>query len=259
MNVLAHQRNGQGEPLVVVHGLFGSASNWRNAALKWADKFAVWAVDLRNHGNSMHRQGMNYTQQAEDLLAWMDCNGLDTVNLLGHSMGGKVVMEFALRYPSRVNKLIVVDIAPLEYQPSHNEIIAALIALKQQEPWAERRLADRFLTEHLGSESVQTRLFLLTNLRRTDDGLRLRVGLEEIAEGYAEILAAPPAVTAGATFTKPTLVLRGTKSDYVPDSSLATFKTNFPAYELISLDGGHWLHAEQTEAFVAAVTAFLNN
>lgn len=257
--ILAHQRNGQGEPLVMVHGLFGSASNWRNVALKLADDFAVWSVDLRNHGSSFHRQGMSYTQQAADLLAWLDYQGIEKASFLGHSMGGKVVMEFALNYPSRVNKLLVADIAPIAYQPSHNEIIASLEKLKEQEPWRERRDADRFLTEELGSETIQTRLFLLTNLRRTEDGLRLRVGIEEIAKGYPEILAAPPAVEAGETFAGPCLVIRGTQSDYVPDSSLDAFKTSFPNYELADIDGGHWLHAEQTDAFTAAVKSYLQS
>lgn len=255
--ILAHQRNGQGEALVVVHGLFGSASNWRNVALSLADDFAVWAVDLRNHGSSFHRQGMSYTQQAEDLLTWLDYQGIEKASFLGHSMGGKVVMEFALNYPNRVNKLLIADIAPIAYEASHNEIIASLEKLKAQEPWRERRDADRFLTEELGSETVQTRLFLLTNLRRTGEGLKLRVGLEEIAQGYPEILAAPPAIEAGKSFAGPCLVIRGTKSDYVPDSSLAAFKASFPSYELADLDGGHWLHAEQTEAFTAAVKNFL--
>jgi len=257
MSILAHQRNGQGQPLVVVHGLFGSASNWRNVALKWENDFAVWGVDLRNHGKSFHRQGMSYAQQADDLLNWLDNTGLDKVSLLGHSMGGKVVMEFALRYPSRVEKLIIVDIAPIRYQPSHNEIIASLIALKAQEPWHDRRQADSLLNEYLGEEAIQTRLFLLTNLRRTSDGLRLRVGIEEIKEDYASILDVPESITAGKTFTGPTLVIRGTRSDYVPDDSLPVFKQAFPEFKLVDLDGGHWLHAEQTDAFAAAVSDFI--
>lgn len=257
MSFLAHQRNGQGQPLVVVHGLFGSASNWRNVALKWENDFAVWGVDLRNHGNSFHRQGMSYQQQAEDLLSWLDNAGLDKVCLLGHSMGGKVAMEFALRYPSRVEKLIIADIAPVEYEPSHKEIIASLIELKAKEPWHDRRQADQLLNEFLGEDAIQTRLFLLTNLRRTSDGLRLRVGIEEIADDYASILKVPPAVLEGKIFTGPTLAIRGIHSDYVPDSALPVFKQFFPAVEVVGLDGGHWLHAEQTEAFAAAVSDFI--
>lgn len=257
MSILAHQRNGQGQPLVVVHGLFGSASNWRNVALKWESDFAIWGVDLRNHGNSFHRQGMSYAQQAEDLLSWLDNAGLDKVCLLGHSMGGKVVMEFALRYPSRVEKLIIVDIAPIKYAASHKEIIASLIDLKAKEPWHDRRQADQLLNEHLGEEAIQTRLFLLTNLRRTADGLRLRLGIEEIDDGYTSILGAPESIEAGKTFAGPTLVIRGTHSDYVPDTALPIFKQAFPEFELVDLEGGHWLHAEQTDAFAAAVSHFI--
>lgn len=258
MSILAHQRNGQGKPLVVVHGLFGSASNWRNVALKWEQHFAVWGVDLRNHGSSFHRHGMSYGQQADDLLCWLDNVGLDKVCLLGHSMGGKLVMEFALRYPSRVEKLIIVDIAPIKYEPSHNEIIASLIDLKAKEPWHDRRQADQLLNAFLGEDAIQTRLFLLTNLRRTADGLRLRVGIEEIEDDYASILDVPESITAGKSFAGPTLVIRGTRSDYVPDNTLPIFKEVFPEFKLVDLDGGHWLHAEQTDAFAAAVMSFLS-
>lgn len=257
MSFLAHQRNGEGRPLVVVHGLFGSASNWRNVALTLEESCSVWSVDLRNHGNSFHRQGMSYAQQANDLLNWLDSQNLDKVCLLGHSMGGKVVMEFALRYPSRVEKLIVVDIAPMQYDASHHEIIASLVALKAKEPWKDRRQADQLLTEFLGEEAIQTRLFLLTNLRRTADGLRLRVGIEAIEEDYTSILAAPESVVAGKTFAGPTLAIRGIHSDYVPDAALPAFKQVFSALQLVDLEGGHWLHAEQVDAFTAAVSDFI--
>lgn len=254
-SLLAHQRYGQGEPLVVMHGLFGSADNWRGLARRWSDEFAVWCLDLRNHGRSFHSLGMNYSQQAEDLLYWMDSEDLEKVSLLGHSMGGKVAMEFALRYPGRVNKLLVADIAPVRYEHTHAAIIDGLRALHEAEPWHERRDADKFLADFVSD--VQTRLFLLTNLVRTEDGLRLRVAIEEIARDYQSIIDAPPAISEDRSFSGPTLVLRGQRSDYVTDELLEEFKRGFPNMELAELDAGHWLHAEQAEAFGHLVSDFL--
>lgn len=257
MKTLAHQRNGQGEALIVVHGLFGSASNWRNVALQLADDFAIWALDLRNHGSSFHKNGMSYPEQARDILAWMDEQGIEKASFLGHSMGGKVVMEFALNYPARVNKLLIADIAPIAYEPSHDAIIESLKKLRKKQPWRERRDADKYLTKKLGSETIQTRLFLLTNLRRTSDGLKLRIPIKKIARGYEDIIAAPPAIEAGKVFNGPCLVIRGTQSDYVPDSSLEVFNKHFPANQVCNIEGGHWLHAEQTNEFAQAVKDFL--
>lgn len=255
MTSLAHQRYGQGQPLVVLHGLFGSADNWRGLARRWSDDFGVWCLDLRNHGRSFHALRMDYTQQAEDLLYWMDGEGLDQVNLLGHSMGGKVAMEFALRYPDRVAKLILADIAPVGYDHSHSQIIEGLLALHAKEPWHERREADRLLAEYV--DDVQIRLFLLTNLIRTEDGLRLRVGIEEIRRDYAAIIDAPPAMAEEKTFVGPCLAIRGRQSDYVADELLPEFKRGFPQLQLQELDAGHWLHAEQADAFSDLVSDFI--
>jgi len=257
MTSLAHQRYGQGQPLVVLHGLFGSADNWRGLARSWSDEFGVWCLDLRNHGRSFHALSMNYTQQAEDLRYWMDNEYLDQVSLLGHSMGGKVAMEFALRHPDRVDKLILADIAPVRYEHTHSAIIDGLRALHAQEPWHERREADHLLADYV--DEVQIRLFLLTNLIRTEDGLRLRVGIEEIARDYQSIIDAPPAMAEGKQFTGSCLAIRGSQSDYVTDDLLDEFKRGFPQLELAELDAGHWLHAEQAEGFRRLVSDFLHN
>ncbi len=256
-SLLAHQRFGQGKPLVVMHGLFGSADNWRGLARRWSDELGVWCLDLRNHGRSFHALGMNYSQQAEDLLYWLDSEDLDQVSLLGHSMGGKVAMEFALRYPSRVDKLVLADIAPVRYEHTHSEIIAGLRELFAREPWHERREADHLLADYV--DDVQTRLFLLTNLIRTEDGLRLRVAVEEIARDYQSIIDAPPAMAEGRVFSGPCLAIRGTRSDYVEDALLDEFKRGFPNLQLADLDAGHWLHAEQADAFGQLVSDFIQS
>lgn len=255
MSCLAYQRYGQGEPLVVLHGLFGSADNWRGLARRWSETFGVWCVDLRNHGRSFHALGMNYTLQAEDVLYWMDSLDLERVTLLGHSMGGKLAMEFALRYPSRVQRLILADIAPIGYQHTHEQILKGLRQLHQQAPWHERRLADQCLAEFVSD--VQTRLFLLTNLIRSEEGLVLRLGLEEISRDYAAIIAAPPAIDEGLSFSGPTLALRGTRSDYVLEAHMNTFRQGFPQVQVVDLEAGHWVHAEQPEHFYQQVQHFM--
>ncbi len=255
MSVLAHQRYGQGQPLVVTHGLFGSADNWRSQARIWSDHLAVWCLDLRNHGRSFHSMGMSYTAQAEDILRWMDQEDIEKASFLGHSMGGKAVMELAQRCPSRVERLILADIAPLSYAHSHQSVLAGLRALHQEEPWHERRLADQRLADFV--DDVQTRLFLLTNLIKTEDGLRLRLGIEEIDRDYSAIIDAPPAVKEGGVFDGPTLAIRGTQSDYVPDECLPAFRQAFPALSVVDLQAGHWLHADQAAAFAQAVLDFM--
>ena len=257
MTSLAHQRYGQGQPLVVLHGLFGSADNWRGLARHWSDEFGVWCLDLRNHGRSFHALSMNYTQQAEDLRYWLDSEDLEKVSLLGHSMGGKVAMEFALRHPDRVDKLILADIAPVRYEHTHSAIIEGLRALHAQEPWHERREADHLLADYV--DEVQIRLFLLTNLVRTEDGLRLRVGIEEIARDYQSIIDAPPAMAESKQFSGPCLAIRGSQSDYVTDDLLDEFKRGFPKLKLAELEAGHWLHAEQAEDFRRLVSDFIND
>lgn len=258
MSILVHQRYGQGEPLVVLHGLFGSADNWRTLARQWSEERSVWCLDLRNHGRSFHSSGMSYTAQAEDVLRWMDHVDLERVSLLGHSMGGKVSMELALRYPGRIKKLILADIAPVSYPDhSHASILQGLRALQDNEPWHERRQADQLLAQYV--DDVQTRLFLLTNLVRGEQGLGLRIGLKAIEDDYPLIIGAPPAAEAGRVFEGPALSLRGTRSDYVTDEQLPLFRQTFPQLQVIDLDAGHWLHAEQAPAFGRAVTDFLKD
>ncbi|MCE8001997.1 alpha/beta fold hydrolase [Billgrantia ethanolica] len=244
---------GEGTPLIVVHGLLGSADNWRSHVKQWQEQRRVVAVDLRNHGRSPHAEGMSYGEMAEDLLALMDRLGIDRAHLLGHSMGGKVVISVARMAPQRVASLIVADIAPQEYGHGHDAVFAGLRNLQRGRP-ENRREADALLAEHV--EERATRLFLATNLERDADGmLALRVGLDQIEAGYEEIMQAPAGEGA---FDGPVLVLRGGRSHYVPDSALPALREVLPTAEVMTLqDAGHWLHAEQPEAFQAKVNDFL--
>ncbi|MDI5984835.1 alpha/beta fold hydrolase [Halomonas sp. M4R5S39] len=243
---------GVGIPLVVVHGLFGSADNWRSHVKAWQEGRRVIAVDLRNHGRSPHASGMGYEAMAADLLALLDRLGIERVHLLGHSMGGKVAISLARLAPRRVASLIVADIAPRAYGHDHDTVFAALRRVAEGRP-ANRREADELLAEHVEERAV--RLFLATNLERAEEGgLRLRLGLDEIQQDYEAIMGAPAGEGA---FTGPTLVLRGAHSYYVTDAMLPELREVLPEARLVTLDAGHWLHAERPEAFRQAVDDFL--
>ncbi|EWH01227.1 alpha/beta hydrolase [Halomonas sp. BC04] len=191
---------------------------------------------------------------AQDLLALMDRLGIERAHLLGHSMGGKVVITLARLAPERVASLIVADIAPQAYGHGHSAVFAGLRRLEEGKP-GNRREADEMLAEHV--EERATRLFLATNLQRGETGgLELRIGLDEIEAGYDEIMQAPAGQGA---YDGPTLVLRGGNSHYVTDDMLPALRGVLPRAEIRTLEGaGHWLHAEQPEAFQAAVSEFLD-
>ncbi|MDR9440064.1 MAG: alpha/beta fold hydrolase, partial [Halomonas sp.] len=226
--------------------------NWRSHLKQWQRRHRVIAVDLRNHGRSPHVAGMGYAAMAEDLLALLDRLGVAKAHLLGHSMGGKVVISLARLAPSRVASLIVADIAPLAYGHDHDNVFAALRRVEAGAP-SNRREADVLLAEHVEESAV--RLFLATNLERDDQGiLRLRIGLDAIQDDYETIMGEP---AGEGTFDGPTLVLRGARSRYVTDAMLPALREVLPRAEIETLDAGHWLHAEQPTAFQAAVNAFL--
>lgn len=245
---------GEDTPLIVVHGLLGSADNWRSHVKQWQARWRVVAVDLRNHGRSPHAEGMSYREMTEDLLAVLDRLQIEKAHLLGHSMGGKVVISLARLAPERVASLIVADIAPQAYGHGHDAVFAGLRNLERGKP-DNRREADALLAEHV--EDRATRLFLATNLERSEDGgLALRLGLDQIEAGYPDIMQAPAGEGA---FQGPSLVLRGARSPYVPDSALPQVRRVLPNARLETLEAGHWLHAEQPEAFQAAVNGFLDS
>lgn len=244
---------GEGVPLVVIHGLFGSADNWRSHLKAWETRRRVIALDLRNHGRSPHAEGMGYDAMAADVLAVLDRLDVPQAHLLGHSMGGKVAISLARLVPQRVASLIVADIAPVAYGHDHDSVFAALRRVEAGQP-ANRREADALLAEHVAERPV--RLFLATNLVRGEaGGLVLRLGLDEIQGDYQSIMGAPAGQGA---YPGPALVVRGARSPYVADEYLPALRDVLPEAELVTLEAGHWLHAERPEAFRAEVDAFLD-
>lgn len=245
LNTVIHGVTGASSPLLIAHGLFGSARNWGAIAKRLADRGEVTAVDMRNHGLSDWKDSQTYFDMAEDLAACLTRPS----DVLGHSMGGKSAMVAALKYPEKLNKLIVADIAPVAYQHSQRHLIEAMRAvdLAQVET---RRDAD----EQLDIAEDTVRAFLLQSLDVKEKKWRLNLDVLDAEMdgiiGFPE-LDLPP-------FEGPTLFLSGADSDYVKPEHRDKIKSLFPKARFAKIPkAGHWLHAENPRAFEASVRAFL--
>ncbi len=244
---LAIRDAGQGSPVVLLHGLFGSARNLGGLARALAPAHRVVSMDLRNHGDSPHAAGMGYDTMAEDVADTMQAAGLERAAILGHSMGGKVAMRLALSAPQRVSRLVVADIAPVAY-PSHFGGFAR--AMAAMPATLSRSAADAMLAPDVPDPAIRS--FLLHNFR-PGEGWRI---------GLAEIVAALPRIenwdALGERYDGPTLFVTGAQSDYVTPEHRPAILRLFPTAKFVAIEGaGHWLHAEQPAAFNAAVAAFL--
>jgi pimeloyl-ACP methyl ester carboxylesterase len=250
---LHFQRYGQGAPLIILHGLFGSLENWHSMSQKLAADFHVFAVDQRNHGHSPHAAEMSYKAMSEDLKELMTAQHLSTVNLLGHSMGGKTAMFFALNYPDLVEKLIVVDMAPRAYPPQHLEILKALLSLDLS-AFKNRTEMESQLASSIPDLAV--RQFLLKNVKRdATGGFYWQMNLAAIERNYHRL---NEAISDQRSFNKPAMFIRGERSDYVRDEDLASIRKPFPRTECCDIAGaGHWLHVDAPEAFLRNVREFL--
>lgn len=244
---------GDGRPLIILHGLFGSSNNWRTLAEKLGERFRVFVVDQRNHGNSPHSEEFSFPAMAEDLRLFMEEHGLARASVLGHSMGGKTAMEFALRHPGMVEKLVVVDIAPHAYPPDHDEILDAMAELDLAS-YSSRASIEEALARRL--PDVRVRQFILTNLKRFAGGrYAWKINLDVVRRKYGEITKAQ---TSDIPFRGPALFLRGELSRYVREEDLSDIRRLFPAAGLRTIAGaGHWVHADKPGDFLRLVIDFL--
>jgi esterase len=250
---LGPQNSAQAQPLVLLHGLFGSSDNWGTIAKHFSQHYRVISVDLRNHGRSPHSDANTYTDMANDLLELCETLGLDRIHLLGHSMGGKVAMQFATQYPDKVEKLLVVDMAPRKYADAHTHLIDAMLSVDLS-AMQSRSDVDKALSSKIPEAMV--RQFLLMNLVKSDSNSQLawRINLPTLKANYPKLIEA---VCEHAHFEKPCLFIRGKNSDYVLDSDIAQIKTHFTQARFVTITAGHWIHAEQPQAFIQAVESFL--
>lgn len=248
---LHYQTLGQGQPLILLHGLFGAGSNWGMVAKHFAQHYQVISVDLRNHGSSPHSTSQSYANMADDLLELCDTLSLQDIHLLGHSLGGKVAMHFAVQHPDRINKLIVVDMATRAYADAHMHLIDAMLDIDPS-TMQSRHEADKILSNRIPQTAV--RQFLLMNLIKSDSGLAWRINLSALKTNYPNL---QQAVCENAHYEKPCLFIRGEQSDYVQDADIAQIKTSFIQAQFASLPTGHWVHAENPQAFIEVVGSFL--
>jgi esterase len=243
-----------GSPVVVMHGLFGSGRNWMTAARRLSGEHRVFAFDLRNHGSSPHTDSMSYPEMAADVRETIESLGVGPVALVGHSMGGKTAMLTALEYAEVVERLIVVDAAPVAYPPAFVEYAQAMrtadLSSVQRRADVDAQLADAV-------QSPGTRAFLLQNLILDAQGARWRPNLPVI-EASLPAISGWPAEAAGLTYEGPTLFIYGGKSEYVQQDHRATIASYFPQVQYAEVpEAGHWVHAERLDDFLAVLTPFL--
>ncbi len=263
---LNYKSFGQGDPVIILHGLFGTLDNWQTIARQLAESYSVFILDQRNHGRSPHSDTHDYRAMAEDLRQFMESHWMyDGAHVIGHSMGGKTAMQFALTHPDLVKKLVVVDIAPKAYPGGHFEIFEALQAM-DLDNIADRKEAEAFLAERIAEEDV--RQFLMKNLTRKNPpsggqgggGFEFKMNLPVLWKHYPDILAAVDGLPPwGEPFEGPTLFIRGGRSKHVtlPEDE-ALIKKLFPNSEIKTVEGaGHWVHAERGGELLGMVRAFI--
>ena len=251
---LAFRKFGNGKPLFILHGLFGSSDNWQTLAKHFAEYFTVYIIDLRNHGHSPHSDEFSYALMSEDIYELMVDERLEKVMLLGHSLGGKVAMYFTVTYPDKVDKLVVVDIGPKKYPVTNQFVIDALDQFNPQD-LASRKEAEEILTKHI--DEVGVRQFLLKNLYWDDNQkLRWRFNLSAIKQHLKNVGEVTPIPSDPIDI--PVLFLKGEKSDYIFTGDIKLINSMFPHAHLEVIPAaGHWIHADQPIVFFKTVAEFL--
>src|SRR5882672_12290911 len=246
---------GQGPQLIILHGLFGSLDNWHAMSERLSSRFQVFAVDQRNHGQSPHSSEMDYKLMARDLAEFMQTHHLAEAHILGHSMGGKTAMQFAFLYPGYVRRLVVVDIAPRAYAPRHKQILEAMLSLGLAH-FTDRKQIEKALEPQI--PELALRRFLIKSVARLPSGgFGWKLNLAGINNNYEKLNAE---LTWDQVFDKPTLFIRGEKSDYIRESDVALIQRLFRAAEFRTIKGaGHWVHADAPEVFVSVVLDFLTD
>ncbi|EPJ49826.1 MAG: alpha/beta superfamily hydrolase [Osedax symbiont Rs2] len=251
---LHYQISGDGPPLIILHGLFGTLENWGSQVTALSQHYTVISVDLRNHGRSPHCDAMNYTLMAADVIELMDLLSFNSSAIIGHSMGGKVAMQIALNYPHAVTQLIVVDIAPVNYSAHHEEIFNGLFSIELAS-LNSRAAADKQLKAYTADPGI--RAFLLKNLfRNQDKTFSWRFNLPALRQSYHLLSLAP----SGTTFDGDTLFIKGKNSDYILRQHQSPITTLFSKATFKIIEGaGHWPHAEKPKVFSSIIMKFLAN
>tara|TARA_Y100000739_G_C20559798_1_gene442535 strand:- start:285 stop:1049 length:765 start_codon:yes stop_codon:yes gene_type:complete len=242
-----------GETLVILHGLFGSLDNWQSIGKQFGNYFTTYILDQRNHGKSAHFDEHNYSVMASDLKQFLQQQGIEKTHLLGHSMGGKTVMQFSIQEPQFIKKMIVADIAPKYYPPHHQDVISALESVDFSVHTDRKRVQTKIEETIMDKGIVQFLMKGLTWVGKERLGWKFNLKvLSEKIENIGEELEG------FAYFTNPTLFLRGENSDYITLEDIDTIEEIFPMAQYSTIENsGHWVHADNPKQFFKEVLNFL--
>ena len=253
--LLHFQELGEGRPVIILHGLFGSSRNWQGIARTLAENHHVITPDLRNHGQSFHESSMSYIDMADDIIALCDHLNLSDSVLIGHSMGGKVAMTIALTHPEQFSALVIADIAPFDYEHGFHDLVEAMLKmdLKNLKHRTDAEAQLRAITDDMNV--IQ---FILQNLVRVDGKFSWRINLDTISASLSSLSQFPENLKNRSCHI-PSLFLGGSESHYMKSVHNAAIYRHFPAAEITMIEGsGHWLHAEKPKEFLHEVKAFIN-
>ncbi len=252
MEILHSKILGKGQPFIILHGFLGMSDNWKTLGNKYAENYEVHLIDQRNHGRSFHSEEFSYQLMAQDLKNYITHYQLDNCILLGHSMGGKTAMQFALDFPEKIAKLIIADIAPKKY-PSHHQYILKALSEVNFSTQKTRKEVEEILKKYIPENGVVQ--FLMKNVyRKSKEQLDYRFNLPVLIKKYNEVVTS---YNTNKQFNKPTLFLKGSKSNYISPEDKILIAQNFSnaTIEEIS-NAGHWLHAENPQEFYSKTMHF---
>jgi esterase len=253
--LLNYHEFGQGRPVIILHGLFGSARNWQGIARTLSENHRVITPDLRNHGQSFHEDSMSYIDMADDVITLCDHLDLSDAILIGHSMGGKVAMTIALTHPEQLSALIIADIAPFDYEHSFHDLVEAMLNMDLKNL---KHRADAEAKLGMVTDDINTIQFILQNLIRVEGRFCWRVNIDTINNSLTALSQFPKELISRSCHM-PSLFLGGSESAYLRSIHNTAIYKHFPAAEITMIEGsGHWLHAEKPKEFLHEVKNFIN-
>lgn len=250
---MTYKSYGIGEPVFIIHGLFGMLDNWQTVAKALSEEYHVITLDLRNHGRSFHDEEMNFDAMCADIIYLMEHLQISRAHFIGHSLGGKVAMHMASDFPQTVDKLIVVDVAPYEYPPYHTQVFDALLAVPLDK-MESRQEVEQILRRHLHQEGeIQ---FLMKGLTRDESGkFTWKFNLPVLYNNYLPLIQH----ISNHPFDGPTLFIKGEHSSYITVDKSTLIPDLFPHFEIdVVPNAGHWVHADNPAAFIELIKAFLS-
>jgi len=249
---LNYKSKGTGKPIIILHGLFGMLDNWNSIGSQLANNYAIYLVDQRDHGRSSKSTEFGYELLAKDLKLFCDQHGLEKVNLIGHSMGGKTAMTFANAYPEVVEKVMIVDIAPKIYAGGHELIFEAILGVPIDEI-TKRSEVDELLSIHI--KNLGVRQFLMKNLtRKKEGGFEWKANFRLLFDSYEQIKGIPSLEKNSGLDV---LFIKGEMSNYITKEDEPLIKEYFPNARIETINSaGHWVHAEKPKELLDSIYSF---